>query len=145
MSGHLVRVILAACAMTFLLPEPTRADDDLRATVMERRQVMRGMLQAYFPLLKISKGTKTDLAAAAGSAGDIANGMKAAFELFPAGTAKEEVPGSRAKPVVWSDAAGFQEAGEGTDCRGREPGRSGRCRECRSIQDPVRGDGGRLA
>ena len=70
------------------------------------------MLKPYFPLLAVYKGKNTDLAKAAESARNLNDQMTKSLELFVEGTAKDQVPGSRAKPEVWSKSSEFGKAAE---------------------------------
>lgn len=103
-------VVILTSALT--IPSTTNAQSDLRAKVMERQALMKSMLKSYFPLLAVYKGKNTDLAKAAESARNLNDQMTKSLELFVEGTAKDQVPGSRAKPEVWSMSSEFGKAAE---------------------------------
>jgi cytochrome c556 len=79
---------------------------------MERQALMVSMMRSYWPLVAIEKGESTDLAAAAAAAQTMNDGMVKSMSLFPAGTAKGEVPGSRAKPEIWTQSTEFRAAAD---------------------------------
>lgn len=83
---------------------------ELVQIVAQRNALMKTMLAAYWPLLKIDNGESSDLAGGAASAKTIAEASGKIGALFPAGTAKGEVPQTRAKPDIWSQPEEFQSA-----------------------------------
>jgi cytochrome c556 len=89
-----------------------QSEYDLVKIVTERNVVMHSMLGSYWPLLAIYKGESSDLVAAAEAAQSIKEGMNASMSMFPSGTAKGEVPVSRAKPEIWSESADFKAAAD---------------------------------
>lgn len=91
-------------------PKDSLAQSDVRAKVMDRQALMKSMLRSYFPLLDISKGKSTDLAKAAEAARKLNDDMIKSLTLFQEGTAVGQVPGSRAKPEVWSNSLEFETA-----------------------------------
>ena len=88
------------------------AQSHLRDAVMERQKLMKSMLKAYFPLMAIHKGKSEDLQKATEAIATLRQGMQESLPLFIDGTAKGEVPGSRAKPEVWSMSAEFKAAAD---------------------------------
>ena len=88
------------------------ADSDLRNKVMERKKIMKSMLRSYFPLMAIHKGKSTDFQKAVAAIDSLKHGMLDSAPLFVEGTAKGDVPGSRAKPEVWSASADFKAAAD---------------------------------
>ena len=77
---------------------------------MERQALMKSMLRSYFPLLAVYKGKSTDLAKAGEAALKLKEDMAKSLVLFTEGTAKDQVPGSRAKPDIWSEPDKFETA-----------------------------------
>ncbi len=77
---------------------------------MERQGLMQSNGSSFGPLVAILKGESTDLAAAAAAAQTMSDNMLKIPSLFPAGTAKGEVPGTRAKPEIWTERAEFEAA-----------------------------------
>lgn len=80
--------------------------------VKERQDLMRVQGKSFGPLVAVLKGESSDLAAAAAAAQAMHDAAVKAATLFPAGTAKGEAEGSRAKPEVWSDSAEFKAASD---------------------------------
>ncbi len=71
----------------------------------DRHMLMEGINDAMKPLAAIAKKQAPfDAAVVKASATTIADNLKAAQGLFPAGSGGGE---SRAKPEIWTDAAGF--------------------------------------
>ena len=87
-----------------------RAQDDLVKVITDRHGVMNDMQGAYWPLLAVKKGESTDLAAAAVASQSIQDALGRFSALLLPGTAKGEVPGSRANPEVWSEPSEFTAA-----------------------------------
>lgn len=88
------------------------AQTDLAAVVKERQELMKSMGKSFGPLVAVMKDESTDLVAAAAAAQTMHDGIIKAVTLFPAGTAYGEVPESRAKAEVWTDAADFKAAAD---------------------------------
>jgi len=86
------------------------AQYELVKIVADRQAAMFEMQNAYWPLLKVEKGESTDLVAAAAASQAINDAMDRFSELLVPGTAKGEVPGSRATPEVWTEPAEFAAA-----------------------------------
>jgi len=98
-----------ACVALFAVGK-LAAQYDLVKTVTDRQAVMFEMQNAYWPLLKVDKGESTDLAAAAAASQSIEGAIDRFAALMVPGTAKGEVPGSRATPEVWTEPADFAAA-----------------------------------
>ena len=82
------------------------AEDPVKA----RHDTMEGVKDAMMGIAAMAKKEKPfDAAVVAKNAGAMADGLAAAAKLFPEGSEKGEIP-SRAKPEVWSQRAGFDEA-----------------------------------
>jgi cytochrome c556 len=86
------------------------AQYDLVKIVTDRQAVMFDIQSAYWPLLKVKNGESTDLAAAAAASQSIEDAINRFAPLLVPGTAKGEVPGSRATPEVWTEPADFAAA-----------------------------------
>jgi cytochrome c556 len=72
----------------------------------DRHMTMEGINEAMKPLAAIAKKqVPFDAAAVKANATTIADSLKKAQGLFPAGSGGDE---SRAKPEIWTDAAGFE-------------------------------------
>ena len=95
---------------TFFAASELNAQSDLREIIQKRKNQMNAMEDAYWPLLDIKKGKSTDLAKGGAAAKLMANAMVKALALFPLGTAKGEVLGSRARPEIWSNSSEFKAA-----------------------------------
>jgi cytochrome c556 len=86
---------------------------DLVKIVSERKRYMFEMQQAFWPLFNINNGRSTDLVAAADAARSIDEKFVRFLALLPEGTAGGEVPGSRARPEIWTEPSKFSAAVEG--------------------------------
>jgi len=87
------------------------AQDDKARAVQERVEIMKGLWSGYYrDFSQIARGESTNLAAVPDKARQASATVKRVGTLFPAGTAQGEVPGTRSKPEIWSDSAGFQAA-----------------------------------
>lgn len=95
-----------------LTPSGLSAQSDVEDMVIERRELMRSMYEAFIPLLAIKHNQSTDLEKAGEAAGVIRDAMVKSMELFPAGSAKGELEGiwSRAKPDIWTKYSEFEAA-----------------------------------
>ena len=107
----IIGIYLAVILTTTIIGAPgINAQSDQRPTVMERQALMKSMLKSYFPLLAVYKGKSTDLTKAGEAALRLKDDMVKSIVLFPEGTAKDQVPGSRARPEIWSEADDFEAA-----------------------------------
>ena len=102
--------IALAGGLTLVVTDGLNAQSDPAAIVTERQDLMKGMGKSFGPLVAILKGDSTDLAAAAAAAQTMNDNITKAATLFPAGTAKGEATGSRAKPEIWTDTETFTAA-----------------------------------
>ena len=78
--------------------------------VKERKALMKSMGGGFGPVIAVIKGRTTDLTDAAAAAEAVSGEAKRIVALFPAGTGRDAVPESRAKPEVWSRRAEFEAA-----------------------------------
>jgi cytochrome c556 len=93
----------AAAALAFASLSVTRAAED---PAHERHEVMEEVQDSFKPLAAIAKKTAPfDAAVVQKSAETIAEKLKAASALFPAGSGGGK---SRAKATIWSDGADFE-------------------------------------
>ena len=83
---------------------------ELMQQVTQRNALMMTMLSAYWPLLKISNGENSNLSDGVEAARTITEATDKIVALFPGGTAKGQVPGTRARPEIWSKPEEFQAA-----------------------------------
>lgn len=83
------------------------AQYDLVKVVTDRKRVMYDIQSAYWPLLAVKNGESADLAAAAVASRSIEDALGRFAVLLLPGTAKGEVPGSRATPDIWTEPADF--------------------------------------
>ena len=86
------------------------AQTDLATIVKERQDLMKTMGRSFKPIVAVVKDESTDLATAAEAAQTMNASIVKAATMFPEGTAKGEVPESRAKPAVWAESAEFEAA-----------------------------------
>ena len=105
-------VFIGAFGIALFAASETMAQQELMQLVTQRNVLMLDMQSAYWPMLAIKKGESTDLEAAAEAARTIGASIDKVTTLFPAGTAKGEIAGTRARPEIWSDAEGFQAAAD---------------------------------
>jgi cytochrome c556 len=101
-----------AIASALFLAGNLNAQTDLAGAVDERQKLMKTMGKSFGPIIAILKGQSTDLAAAGAAAQTMNDSIVKAVGLFPAGSAAGSVPGARAKPDVWSNAAEFKAAAD---------------------------------
>ena len=80
--------------------------------VEKRIMLMRTMGKSFRPIITVAKGQSNDLEAAAAAAKTMQESMQISATLFPEGTAKGDVPGSRSRPEVWTKAAEFKAASD---------------------------------
>jgi cytochrome c556 len=106
------RVSLCAVTAFFALTATGNlsAQYELVKVVTDRQGVMLKIQSAYWPLLEVKNGKSTDLAAAAAASQSIDDALGRFSTLMLPGTAKGQVPGSRANPEVWTEPADFATA-----------------------------------
>ena len=86
------------------------AAQDRAALVKERIDIMRQMGKAFRPVMPIVKGESSKVEDALSSAMTWNRLASNLLAKFPAGTGRDAVPESRAKPEVWSNRAEFEAA-----------------------------------
>ena len=86
------------------------AQSELVKLVTERQVLMFDIQTAYWSLFNVNEGKSTDLLAAAEGAQTINDALGKFLLLLPNGTAQGEVPGSRAKPEIWTEVEEFNGA-----------------------------------
>ena len=102
--------LASALLMLVFVAGHAGAQYELVQIVTQRNALMKTMLSAYWPLQKINNGENSDLSDGGKAARTIAEAADRIVSLFPAGTAKGEVPGTRARPEIWSKPEEFQAA-----------------------------------
>jgi cytochrome c556 len=80
------------------------------ALVEQRRDEMKQMGRAFKVFMPIIKGENANVADAVASAETVNANAKKLLANFPAGTGRDAVPETRAKPEVWSKRAEFEAA-----------------------------------
>lgn len=80
------------------------------ALVKQRQGLMGQMGKAFGPVIPILKGENPNLADAIPSTITWQTKAKQILASFPAGTDRDSVAGSRAKPEIWTDWATFEAA-----------------------------------
>jgi cytochrome c556 len=103
---------VASIVSMSLMIHDISAQADTASIVNERQELMKSMGGTFGPIVTFVKGKNTDLVGATAAAQKMHDSIVKAIGLFPAGTAKGEVPESRAKPEVWSNAAEFKAAAD---------------------------------
>lgn len=85
---------------------------DPAETVKKRQELMKSMGKSFGPIIPVIKGESQDLEAAGAAAAAMNEAIVASLALYIEGTAVGEVPGSRAKPEVWTKSAEFKKAAD---------------------------------
>jgi cytochrome c556 len=104
--------IAIAAVVALFATSNLSAQYELVKVIEDRQSLMFDMQTSYWPLLAIKRGTSSDLAAAAVAAQTMNHALGAFLEMLPPGTAKGEVPGSRARPEIWTESAEFNVAAD---------------------------------
>jgi len=99
----------AASSGSVLLGEAD-AQTAMAELVKQRKELMGQMGKAFGPLVQILKHQSDDYDAAVASAEIMNRNAKQLVAHFPAGSGRDAVPDSRAKPEVWSNRAEFEAA-----------------------------------
>ena len=111
MNSIFLKPIVAGFAMVaFAVIGTSSAQDNPTEIVKERQQLMKSMGKSFGPIIPVIKGESDDLDAAEAAAKSMHDSIMKVAELFPAGTAVNEVEGSRAKPEVWTQSDDFTKA-----------------------------------
>jgi cytochrome c556 len=100
----------SALAATALCCEGSASEYELLQTVAKRQEYMFDMQTAYLPLLAIKGGKSTDTVEAAAKADALIASLDGFLALLPEGTAKGQVPNSRAKMEIWTEREDFEAA-----------------------------------
>ena len=109
-SKYVMAGILAA-TMAVAVAGSLAAQDG--ATLVKQRQDLMGQMgKAYGPMIPIVKGKNPNVSDAVTSATTINTLAKKIVASFPAGTGRDAVPQTRAKPEVWSERTEFEAAAE---------------------------------
>jgi cytochrome c556 len=88
------------------------AAQDGAALVKERQKQMGQMGKSFRPVMPIVKGENSKLSDALPSAETWHTNARKVIANFPAGTGRDAVPDTRAKPDVWSNRSKFESAAE---------------------------------
>lgn len=96
-----LRAALTILLLTTAVPAAW-GQSELAELVTERRGYMFDMQTAYWALFEVNSGKSDDLAKAAEGAATINESIGKFLQLLPPGTAGGEVPGTRAKPEIWT-------------------------------------------
>jgi cytochrome c556 len=100
----LVGALLLASGQTSWAQAPAQA-------VKDRQEIMKKLFPEYYrDVARVAQGQSTDLNVVATKSAAASAELKKAAALFPAGTGREAVPTTRAKPEVWSQRADFEKA-----------------------------------
>ena len=79
--------------------------------VEQRQELMKSLFPSYYrDMAQVVRGQSNDLAAVATKATQANEALKKLAVLFPAGSGRETVQKTRAKPEVWSQRAEFEAA-----------------------------------
>ena len=76
--------------------------------VKQRQDIMKGLFGNYRTASQIARGESTDVASVPASAEKAIADIRKFATLFPAGSGREAVPDTRAKPEVWSMRSEFE-------------------------------------
>ncbi|MCC7276245.1 MAG: cytochrome c [Alphaproteobacteria bacterium] len=97
--------------MVTLLMAATVAAQDPSAIVKERQDLMGKLWPSYFSSFnQVARGQNADIASVAPKAQEATAAVRKFGQLFPDGSGREAVPGTRAKPEVWTKRAEFDAA-----------------------------------
>lgn len=111
MGSMLQYMVVAVVAVALLTTGmPSNAQDNPADIVNKRQQLMKTLSKSFGPIIPVLKGESDDLEAAGAAARTMHESIKELAGLFPAGTAVDEVEGSRAKQEIWSQNEDFVEA-----------------------------------
>ena len=80
--------------------------------VTKRKLLMHDLQTNYWTLLAVKNGDSSDYQGAAEAASQMSATLNEFLALMEPGTALGEVPGSRAKPEVWTEAGKFAAVAE---------------------------------
>lgn len=80
------------------------------AAFKERNDIMKSLWRGYYRDMSQAAKGEGDLAAVAVKAAEANEQWKKFAQLFPAGSGREAVPETRAKPEIWSQRAEFDAA-----------------------------------
>jgi cytochrome c556 len=110
--GALVLGVMAAAAIaTDVAAQAPAAPATPAEAVKARKDFMNGLWTNYYRgFVQVARGESTDLAAVSDKAQEAAAAVRRIPSLFPAGSGPDVVPGTRAKPEVWSQRAEFEAA-----------------------------------
>jgi len=101
---------LIAASMTAFAAGELAAQADKAALVKDRQETMFRMGEAFGPLGRVIRGESQNVADAVTSAEVFSASSKRILAIFPAGTGRDAVPETRAKPEIWSRRAEFEAA-----------------------------------
>lgn len=105
-------VAVVALSTGSVLVGDADAQTSMAELVKQRKDLMERMAKAYGPLIRILKRQSDDYGAAVASAEIMNRNAKQIVSYFPAGSGRDAVPDSRAKPEVWSKRVEFEAAAE---------------------------------
>ena len=105
-----VLVALFAAGMIAAIAADVVAGTKDEALVKQRQELMGQMSKAFGPVFPILKGENPNLADAIPSTITWQTNAKQILASFPAGTDRDSVAGSRAKPEIWTEWAAFEAA-----------------------------------
>jgi cytochrome c556 len=108
----LVALAALTCAGVLWMPMmEARSASDPATIVKERQDFMGTFWPSYLKeFAGIAKGASTDISGVPAKAAGLAADARKIVGYFPAGTGRDAVPKSRARPEVWTDQAGFEAA-----------------------------------
>jgi cytochrome c556 len=89
----------------------SRAQSAPGQAVKERQQIMSSLWPNYYrDMSRVARGESKDMAAIPAKAAQASETLKKLAPLFAAGTGRDAVPETRAKPEVWTQKAEFDAA-----------------------------------
>lgn len=103
-----VSAAIFAASMIVVVAEDAVAQNE--ALVKERQELMGQMGKAFGPVKPILKGENPNVTDAVASATTWHTNAMKILASFPAGTDRDSVAGSRAKPEIWAKWAEFEAA-----------------------------------
>lgn len=107
----MMRILLLAVLILALAPTGDARAQSAADAAKARAELMKSLWPQYYrEMSRVGRGETTDIAFIPAKAAEAVEQVKKIGTLFPAGSGREAVPSTRAKPEVWSQKAEFDAA-----------------------------------
>jgi len=104
-----VAIVAVAATALFAGGGQVSAQQDPAQLAKERHQLMEGLWPNYYQAMaQFARGQNTDAAAIPEKARQAAAAVRRIPALFPAGSGRDAVPATRARPSIWEERAEFE-------------------------------------